>query len=95
VKTPQFYLPVHNWLQGSGVALRFLLRALPIDQALWYPDLERLVLREDNVSIGGQNVAVRRLVAVVSRIWNRCYDYLNIFAEKFGEKMAFLTQNKS
>jgi hypothetical protein len=26
---------------------------------------------------------------------DRCYDFLNIFAEKFGEKMAFLTQNKA
>jgi hypothetical protein len=28
-------------------------------------------------------------------IWDRCYDYLNIFAKKFGEKLAFLTQNKA
>jgi hypothetical protein len=27
--------------------------------------------------------------------WDRCYDFLNIFAEKFSEKMAFLTQNKA
>jgi hypothetical protein len=26
--------------------------------------------------------------------WDRCYDFSNIFAEKFGEIMAFLTQNK-
>jgi hypothetical protein len=24
-----------------------------------------------------------------------CYDFLNIFAEKFSKKMAFLTQNKA
>jgi hypothetical protein len=28
-------------------------------------------------------------------IWDRCYDFLNIFAEKFSKKMAFLTQNKA
>jgi hypothetical protein len=27
--------------------------------------------------------------------WDRCYDFLNIFAEKFSEKIAFLTQNKA
>jgi hypothetical protein len=27
--------------------------------------------------------------------WDRCHDFLNIFAEKFSEKMAFLTQNKA
>jgi hypothetical protein len=26
---------------------------------------------------------------------DRCYDFLNIFAEKFSEKLAFLTQNKA
>jgi hypothetical protein len=26
---------------------------------------------------------------------DRCYDFKNIFAEKFGEKMAFLTENKA
>jgi hypothetical protein len=25
---------------------------------------------------------------------DRCYDFLNIFAEKFSEKLVFLTQNK-
>jgi hypothetical protein len=27
--------------------------------------------------------------------WDRCYDFLNIFAEKFFKKLAFLTQNKA
>jgi hypothetical protein len=27
--------------------------------------------------------------------WDRCYEFLKIFAEKFSEKMAFLTQNKA
>jgi hypothetical protein len=27
--------------------------------------------------------------------WDRCYDFKNIFAEKFSQKMAFLTQNKA
>jgi hypothetical protein len=27
--------------------------------------------------------------------WDRCYDFLNIFAEKFSEKLAFLTQNNA
>jgi hypothetical protein len=26
---------------------------------------------------------------------DRCYDFLNIFAEKFGKKLAFLTENKT
>jgi hypothetical protein len=26
---------------------------------------------------------------------DRCYDFKNIFAEKFSEKMAFSTQNKA
>jgi hypothetical protein len=26
---------------------------------------------------------------------DRCYDFLNIFAEKFSKKMAFFTQNKA
>jgi hypothetical protein len=28
-------------------------------------------------------------------IWDRCYDFKNIFAEKFSKKLAFLTQNKA
>jgi hypothetical protein len=28
-------------------------------------------------------------------IWDRCYDFKNIFAKKLGEKIAFLTQNKA
>jgi hypothetical protein len=28
-------------------------------------------------------------------IWDRCYDFINIFAEKFGKKLAFLTQNRA
>jgi hypothetical protein len=31
----------------------------------------------------------------LSSAWDRCYDFLNIFAEKISEKMAFLTQNKA
>jgi hypothetical protein len=27
--------------------------------------------------------------------WDRCYDFLNIFAETICEKLAFLTQNKA
>jgi hypothetical protein len=26
---------------------------------------------------------------------DRCYDFVNIFAEKFSKKLAFLTQNKA
>jgi membrane-associated PAP2 superfamily phosphatase len=26
---------------------------------------------------------------------DRCYDFLNIFAKKIGENLAFLTQNKA
>jgi hypothetical protein len=28
-------------------------------------------------------------------IWDRCYDFKNIFAEKFSEKLALLTRNKA
>jgi hypothetical protein len=31
----------------------------------------------------------------VNCCWDRCYDFLNIFAKKFGKKLAFLTQNKA
>jgi hypothetical protein len=27
--------------------------------------------------------------------WDRCYDFLNIFAKKFGEKIGVLAQNKA
>jgi hypothetical protein len=27
--------------------------------------------------------------------WDRCYDFLNIFAEKFSGKIGVLTQNKA
>jgi predicted secreted acid phosphatase len=27
-------------------------------------------------------------------LWDRCYDFSNIFAKKFSKKLAFLTQNK-
>jgi hypothetical protein len=27
--------------------------------------------------------------------WDRCYDFLNVLAEKFSKKLAFLTQNKA
>jgi hypothetical protein len=27
-------------------------------------------------------------------IWDRCYDFLNILAEKFGKKLAFLLKTK-
>jgi hypothetical protein len=30
-----------------------------------------------------------------SMTWDRCYDFLNIFAEKFGEKFGVFTQNKA
>jgi hypothetical protein len=29
------------------------------------------------------------------KAWDQCYDLKNIFAKKFGEKKAFLTQNKA
>jgi hypothetical protein len=32
---------------------------------------------------------------VDAETWDRCYDFLNILAEKFSKKMAFLTQNKA
>jgi hypothetical protein len=39
---------------------------------------------------------MRRLIrGFTESTWDRCYDFLNIFAKKIGEKMAFLTQNKA
>jgi hypothetical protein len=35
------------------------------------------------------------LVVKPKPVWDRCYNFLNIFAEKFSEKLAFLTQNKA
>jgi hypothetical protein len=32
---------------------------------------------------------------VPNQIRDRCYDFLNIFAEKFSEKIGVLTQNKA
>jgi hypothetical protein len=31
----------------------------------------------------------------ITPTWDRCFDFKNIFAEKFGEKLAYLTQNKA
>jgi hypothetical protein len=33
--------------------------------------------------------------AKICPIWDRCYNFKNIFAEKFSEKIAFLSQNKA
>jgi hypothetical protein len=42
---------------------------------------------------------VRRMAVGFSAVgfltWDRCYDFLNIFAEKLSEKMAFLTQSST
>jgi hypothetical protein len=38
----------------------------------------------------------RRLEKVKDHVtWDRCYDFLNIFAEKLSKKLAFLSQNKA
>jgi hypothetical protein len=34
-------------------------------------------------------------MATFRPIWDRCYDFKNIFAEKFSEKIGVLTQNKA
>jgi hypothetical protein len=39
------------------------------------------------------NLLVRKYT--IWQPWDRCYDVSNIFAKKFGEKLAFLTQNKA
>jgi predicted secreted acid phosphatase len=41
----------------------------------------------------GNKNSDQKFAASVTR--DRCYDFLNIFAEKFCEKMAFLAQNKA
>jgi hypothetical protein len=38
-------------------------------------------------------LTLRRFTDRMTR--DRCYDFLNIFAEKFSEKKAFFTQNKA
>jgi hypothetical protein len=40
-------------------------------------------------------VSVCRFKSRRNGSWDRCYDFLNIFAEKVCKKMAFLTQNKA
>jgi hypothetical protein len=37
----------------------------------------------------------QRNLAGKNGIRDRCYDFLNILAEKFCKKLAFLTQNKA
>jgi hypothetical protein len=34
-------------------------------------------------------------VVVVSRSWDRCYDFLNIFDEKFSEKIGVFDSKQS
>jgi hypothetical protein len=44
----------------------------------------------------GEEVAVAAAKRTLAGpTWDRCYDFLNIFAEKFSEKMAFSTKNKA
>jgi hypothetical protein len=50
-------------------------------------------------SFKDSSIAKTALAFAVSEVqlasWDRCYDFKNIFAEKIGEKIAFLTQNKA
>jgi hypothetical protein len=39
-------------------------------------------------------ISVYQLVGSRIISWGRCYDFLDIFAEKIGKKLAFLAQNK-
>jgi hypothetical protein len=44
----------------------------------------------------GQKVLQKsEILPLTTETWGRCYDFLNIFAEKFSEKSAFLTQNRA
>jgi hypothetical protein len=65
-----------------------------------HPSLEMLQLAEDRV----EGETVHKLQKYVmptqakkktTNIWDRCYDFLNIFAKKFGEKMAFFYSKHS
>jgi hypothetical protein len=38
---------------------------------------------------------VQPTAQLVVLFWDRCHDFLNIFADKFCEKMAFFAQNKA
>jgi hypothetical protein len=42
------------------------------------------------LNLDGRNLPHKNLTT-----WDRCYDFLNIFAENVCEKMAFLIQNKA
>jgi hypothetical protein len=54
-------------------------------------------------SLGMSSQSKQHIVSPVKKrlpvdSWNRCYDFLNIFAEKFGEKIGvfdFLSENYS
>jgi hypothetical protein len=46
--------------------------------------------------VGISHLAEATLWTMSTRMtWDRCYDFLNIFVEKFSKKLAFLTQNKA
>jgi hypothetical protein len=58
------------------------------------------ILKDDPVSHEKcVNFAVRCTIPASDRLHvqsrDLCYDFLNIFAKKFGKKLAFLTQNKA
>jgi hypothetical protein len=67
----------------------------------WSDDLS--ASRETVISGGGHNFSNDLFSAKTSGAFSvgirvtrdRCYNFLNIFAEKFCEKMAFLTQSKA
>jgi hypothetical protein len=43
----------------------------------------------------GDQMSFRKCHPKRAKTKDRCYDFLNIFAEKISEKLAFLTQNKA
>jgi hypothetical protein len=51
----------------------------------------------DFVSLAADNAetAFATRAAVALSFWDRCYDFLNIFAKKSANQLAFLTQNKA
>jgi hypothetical protein len=88
-----------DWLSSTTHFL--FVRRVVAETEKWMPcptlnDSNADVSREIfNKSISSQHKVRNFTQDCPSQAWDRCYDFLNIFAEKFSEKLAFLTQNKA
>jgi hypothetical protein len=46
-------------------------------------------MRTNTLAVFGKNAYI------AGKFWDRCYDFLNIFAEKFSEKMGIFDSKQS